>query len=127
MGAREGCHDRQGATNRRERPARRCVRADRDGGRFPRALRSERLLPRSRGRAAFMNTRFRAAAYVRMSTDHQELSIQIQLEEIHTYAKARKFEVVRVFSDEGRSGVTAKGRPALQEMLQVVQSGEADF
>ncbi|HEY9594378.1 MAG TPA: recombinase family protein [Spirochaetia bacterium] len=74
-----------------------------------------------------MNTRFRAAAYVRMSTDHQELSIQIQLDEIQAYAKARKFEVVRVFSDEGRSGVSFKGRPALQEMIRVVQSEEADF
>ena len=47
---------------------------------------------------------FRAAQYVRMSTDHQRYSTENQAEIIAAYAARRNFEIVRTYADEGRSG-----------------------
>ena len=46
----------------------------------------------------------RAAAYVRMSSDRQELSIGTQLVAIQAYAEAHRREVVRVYEDAAKSG-----------------------
>lgn len=69
----------------------------------------------------------RAAQYVRMSTDLQQYSIQNQVELIEEYARRRNIQIVRTYADEGRSGLRLDGRPALQRLLQDVQSGAADF
>src|SRR5689334_1637239 len=69
----------------------------------------------------------RAAAYVRMSTDHQEFSPENQMEAIREYAAKHAIEIVRIFDDEGKSGVVAKGRRGLQELVRVVETGEANF
>ncbi len=68
-----------------------------------------------------------AAAYVRMSTDHQQYSTEHQLERIKEYAARRGLTVTEVFADEGRSGLSVRGRENLQRLLAVVASGAAPF
>jgi DNA invertase Pin-like site-specific DNA recombinase len=68
-----------------------------------------------------------AAAYVRMSTDHQKYSTENQLDTIRRYADQRSFEIVRIFEDSGRSGLRIDGRDGLQNLMRDVQSGAADF
>ncbi|MDM0046561.1 recombinase family protein [Variovorax dokdonensis] len=69
----------------------------------------------------------RAAEYVRMSTEHQQYSTQNQASCIRDYAARRGIEVTRTYADEGKSGLRISGRPALQQLLQDVESGNADF
>lgn len=69
----------------------------------------------------------RAAQYLRMSTDHQPNSPANQAAAIAAYAHLRGYEVVRTFEDAGASGLSLRGRPAFQAMLQAVLSGQADF
>ncbi len=67
------------------------------------------------------------AAYVRMSTEHQQYSTENQLDRIKEYAARRGMEIVRVFADEGKSGLSAKNREGLKGMLAEVESGKAGF
>jgi DNA invertase Pin-like site-specific DNA recombinase len=69
----------------------------------------------------------RAAEYVRMSTEHQKYSIENQQALIHAYAAANSMRVVRTYMDEGKSGVTLKGRRGLTALLADVVSGTAPF
>ncbi|MEH2589819.1 recombinase family protein [Bradyrhizobium sp. AZCC 1721] len=69
----------------------------------------------------------RAAQYVRMSTDFQRYSIENQAAAIAAYAQQRKLNIVRTYVDEGRSGLRIKGRPGLTELIEDVQSGNAEF
>jgi len=69
----------------------------------------------------------RAAQYMRMSTDLQRYSIANQAAAIAAYALEKQFTIVRTYLDEGRSGLTIKGRAGLIEMIDDVQSGRADF
>lgn len=69
----------------------------------------------------------RAAQYVRMSTEHQQYSTENQADVIRDYAMVHQIEIVRTFSDDGRSGLNIEGRDALKELLDVVESGRADF
>ncbi|MEH2506412.1 DNA invertase Pin-like site-specific DNA recombinase [Bradyrhizobium sp. AZCC 1578] len=69
----------------------------------------------------------RAAQYVRMSTDLQRYSIQNQAAAIAAYAQQRNLTIVRTYVDEGRSGVRINGRAGLIELIEDVQSGNADF
>jgi len=62
----------------------------------------------------------RAAAYVRMSTEHQQYSTANQLDVIHSFARKQNWEVVKQYADEGRSGLSIKGRAALSQMIQDV-------
>ena len=66
-------------------------------------------------------------AYVRMSTEHQQYSTQNQLDRITEYAARRDMTIVRVFADEGKSGLSMKGRDSLRQMIGEVESGKADF
>jgi DNA invertase Pin-like site-specific DNA recombinase len=68
-----------------------------------------------------------AAQYLRMSTEHQQYSIANQSATIALYAAAHNAGIVRSFTDHGKTGRTLKGRLGLQELLQVVESGKADF
>ncbi len=56
----------------------------------------------------------RAALYARVSTSDQ--SVDLQLDGLRDYAKARGFELVREYVDEGVSGAKAT-RPALDQLL----------
>ncbi len=69
----------------------------------------------------------KAAAYVRMSTDEQQYSIESQIQAILIYARAHSIIVVRTYADEGRSGLTIERRDALQQLLADVREGRADF
>jgi predicted site-specific integrase-resolvase len=71
--------------------------------------------------------RTRAAQYLRMSTEHQQYSIANQSATIALYAAAHNIGIVRAFVDEGKSGTSIKGRTGLQELIRMVESGEADF
>jgi DNA invertase Pin-like site-specific DNA recombinase len=69
----------------------------------------------------------RAAQYVRMSTEHQQYSTDNQAATIAIYAQKRGLEIVKTYADEGKSGLNIKGRPALQALLDDIESGRADF
>ncbi|MEQ1949106.1 MAG: recombinase family protein [Bryobacteraceae bacterium] len=68
-----------------------------------------------------------AAEYVRMSTDHQQYSTENQRAAIQRYADSNGITIVRSFVDAGKSGVGIHGRDALQELLRIVESGDANF
>jgi DNA invertase Pin-like site-specific DNA recombinase len=68
-----------------------------------------------------------AAAYVRMSTEHQQYSTQNQMDVIRDYAKRRALTIVKEYSDEGKSGLKIQGRDSLAQMIRDVQNGEAQF
>ncbi|MBR1738315.1 MAG: recombinase family protein [Firmicutes bacterium] len=58
-----------------------------------------------------------AAAYLRMSTDKQEYSVESQQRLINDYAKRNGIIIVRNYIDEGISGRNAEKRPAFLEMI----------
>ena len=68
-----------------------------------------------------------AAAYMRMSTEKQKYSLENQLRVISEYSAVNGFELIETFSDAGKSGLDIQGRPGLQEMLELISSGEAAF
>jgi len=70
---------------------------------------------------------FRAAQYLRMSTDYQRYSIQNQAAAIAVYAQQNGLTIVRTYRDDGRSGLRIRGRPGLAELIDDVRSGRADF
>ena len=70
---------------------------------------------------------FRAAQYVRMSTEHQQYSTENQADKIREYATRRGIEIIKTYADEGKSGLRIDGRQALQQLIKDVESGNADF
>ncbi|GAC1376212.1 MAG: hypothetical protein NVS3B3_14760 [Aquirhabdus sp.] len=70
---------------------------------------------------------FKAAEYVRMSTEHQQYSTLNQVDKIRDYAARRGIEIVRTYTDEGKSGLNIAGRQGLQELIRDVQAGATDF
>src|ERR1700691_4324840 len=68
-----------------------------------------------------------AAAYVRMSTEHQQYSTCNQLDVIRSFARQRNMEVVKEYSDEGKSGLQIKGRAALSQMIGDVLAKKVNF
>jgi DNA invertase Pin-like site-specific DNA recombinase len=68
-----------------------------------------------------------AAEYVRMSDDDQQYSIENQRAAIREYAAIHGFEVIRTYADSGKSGVIAKHRNALRELLRDVVNGDAPY
>jgi DNA invertase Pin-like site-specific DNA recombinase len=69
----------------------------------------------------------RAVAYVRMSTEHQQYSTSNQLDVIKEYAKRHGLEIVKTYSDDGKSGLNIEGRESLGEMINQVKEGRADY
>ena len=72
-------------------------------------------------------TVFRAAQYVRMSTEHQQYSTHNQADKIKEYAQRRGIEIVCTYADDGKSGLSIDGRAALQKLIADVETGAADF
>jgi len=68
-----------------------------------------------------------AAQYLRMSTEHQQYSLQNQSAAIQRYAEFNGFEVVRTYADPARSGVVLKRRQGLQQLLKDVIGGQTMF
>jgi DNA invertase Pin-like site-specific DNA recombinase len=68
-----------------------------------------------------------AAQYVRMSDESQQYSPDNQKDAIQQYAALHGFRIVKTYADLGRSGVVAKNRTGLSELLKDVVSREAEF
>ena len=68
-----------------------------------------------------------AAQYVRMSTEHQQYSIDNQSSAITAYAKSHDMEVIRTYADAGKSGLTIQNRPGLRQMIADVEAGSPGF
>lgn len=64
-----------------------------------------------------------AAQYLRMSTERQEYSLDNQAAAICEFASLHGFNIIKTYSDAGRSGIVLKTRPALQRLLADVVSG----
>jgi len=69
----------------------------------------------------------RAAQYVRMSTEHQQYSLENQADTIARYAQANGMNIVRTYSDAAKSGLSIGDRYALQQLIRDVETGNADF
>lgn len=69
----------------------------------------------------------RAAAYVRMSTEHQRYSTDNQLDVIKKYASLHNYQLVQTYADEGKSGLRVAGRDALQQLLADIEGHVATF
>jgi DNA invertase Pin-like site-specific DNA recombinase len=70
---------------------------------------------------------FRAAEYVRMSTEHQQYSTLNQIAKIREYAERRGIEIVKTYTDDGKSGLTIGGRQSLRNLIKDVESGSAGY
>lgn len=72
--------------------------------------------------------RFRAVAYYRHSAqDRQENSVAIQQEQVQQWARSNGVEIIHEFSDRGKSGLTAEGRDAFNDMMDNWVKQRADF
>lgn len=60
------------------------------------------------------------AQYLRMSTEHQQYSLQNQVEAIQKYADENNFVVVQTYTDGAKSGVVLKRREGLRQLLRDV-------
>ena len=67
------------------------------------------------------------AQYLRMSTEHQQYSLENQAAAIHRYADSNGFTVIQTYSDAAKSGLVLKRRPGLRQLLQDVVGGGATF
>jgi DNA invertase Pin-like site-specific DNA recombinase len=68
-----------------------------------------------------------AAQYLRMSTEHQQYSLDNQYTAIQNYATRYGFEIVQTYSDAAKSGVALKRRTGLRQLLQDVVSGNTAY
>ncbi|WP_061849917.1 recombinase family protein [Bradyrhizobium sp. DOA1] len=71
--------------------------------------------------------RVRAAQYIRMSSEQQRYSTANQALAIAAYAIEHDLEIVQSYIDKARSGLTIKGRSALQQLLHDVKTAQADY
>ena len=64
--------------------------------------------------------------YCRNSCEHQTLSVQAQLDQLHAYAASNHYDVAGVFVDEAKSGATSlEDRVNLQAALGSLGKGDA--
>jgi DNA invertase Pin-like site-specific DNA recombinase len=68
-----------------------------------------------------------AAQYLRMSTEHQQYSMQNQAATIQRYAETHDFKILQTYSDPGRSGLMLKRRPGLSKLLQDIAGGNQPY
>jgi len=62
-----------------------------------------------------------------MSDEAQQYSIDNQKDAIQEYATRHGFEIVKTYADSDRSGVIAKRRTALRDLLRDVLDGKAEY
>lgn len=77
----------------------------------------------TREQGSEIGTQRAAVGYVRVSTGRQAesgLSLEDQRDRIRAYCKARGYSLLAIFSDEGVSGTSMKGRSGLREALETV-------
>ena len=88
-------------------------------------------MPRSRNQALVPVSSalpvVRAAAYVRMSTEHQRYSTFNQLTAIKAYAADHNLTITRVYADEGISGLQIRNRPGLRSLISDAMKGRASY
>lgn len=65
-----------------------------------------------------------AAQYLRMSTEHQEYSIDNQREYIRKYADDHDIDIQYTYEDAGKSGLTIADRPGLCSLLNDIYNGK---
>jgi len=71
--------------------------------------------------------KLRAVAYYRHSAEiGQENSVEIQQDNVRTFAAKHDLDIIKEFADRGKSGLNAEGRPAFNEMMEWVQTRD-DF
>lgn len=58
-----------------------------------------------------------AAEYVRMSTEHQQYSLDNQSGFIREYADKKGITIIHTYNDAGKSGLNLAGRPGLKALL----------
>jgi hypothetical protein len=68
----------------------------------------------------------RAAAYVRTARQEPHLA-RNQMDAIREYAKRHGMQIVKEYSDEGKSGVNIQARKSLARMIREVQDGQINF
>jgi DNA invertase Pin-like site-specific DNA recombinase len=68
-----------------------------------------------------------AAEYLRMSTEHQQYSLENQSEAISGYAALHNFQITQTYSDSAKSGVILRNRPGLQQLLKDVVGASAAY
>jgi DNA invertase Pin-like site-specific DNA recombinase len=68
-----------------------------------------------------------AGKYVRMSTDNQQYSIDNQVDAISRYALEHNMEIVRTYTDSGKSGLTIQHRPGLRQLIADVEGGSPGY
>src|ERR1700683_745503 len=68
-----------------------------------------------------------AAHYLRISTEHQQYSLQNQSIAVQCYSDAQGFEIVQRYSDAAKSGLVLANRPGLRQLLQDVVSGKCTY
>jgi hypothetical protein len=68
----------------------------------------------------------RAAAYMRTARQEPHLA-RNQMDAIRKYAKRHGMQIVKEYSDEGKSGVNIQARESLARMIREVQNGQIDF
>ena len=71
--------------------------------------------------------KIKAAAYLRMSTEHQKYSPDNQMEAINEYATKHCYEIIKTYIDKGKSGLTIKGRTSLLQMFDDIQTNKAQY
>lgn len=67
----------------------------------------------------------KAVAYIRVSTYEQvrkNLSLDMQISKIRSYAEMEGMEIIKVISDEGFSASTIAGRPGAVELLEMFKA-----
>ena len=62
-----------------------------------------------------------------MSTEHQQYSTSNQMDVIREYAIRRNMEIIKIYSDEGKSGLNIQGRDSLTQMIADVEGKRTDF
>lgn len=68
-----------------------------------------------------------AARYLRMSTEHQQYSLENQCARIQRYAESHGFGVVATYSDAARTGVVIRNRAALLQLVKDVFGGAVPY
>ncbi len=71
--------------------------------------------------------RIPVAQYLRMSTEHQQYSLDNQRIAIQAYTERHGFSVVQTYTDGAKSGVVLKRRNGLRQLLQDVMSRKPEY
>ena len=67
------------------------------------------------------------AGYLRSARQLEGDTLREQLEAIVRFARDHDMELIRIYCDECRSGLTIDGRPGIQQMFRDIEFGAGDF